>query len=86
MPATLANPSSNEPSHQASGQISDNGQYVIFKSVATDLVPNFRPVQQRRTRGTDLYLRDTVGNDDADLPPARHDYDRRSPVNPEPPL
>jgi len=59
--STLANQTFANSSQQAYGQISDNGQYVIFESVATDLVPNFQQENGGSPYGTDVYLRDTVG-------------------------
>src|SRR5262249_36907089 len=47
-------------SQQATGQISDNGQFVTFQSVATDLVPNFQQANGGAPFGTDVYLRGTV--------------------------
>jgi len=47
-------------SQQATGQISDNGQYVIFISLATDLVANFVQENGGAPFGEDVYLRDTV--------------------------
>ena len=46
-------------SQQSTGTISSDGQYVVFESLATDLVPNFVQQNGGRTYGTDLYLRDT---------------------------
>ena len=56
----LANQTFVNASQQASGQISDNGQYVLFISLATDLVPGFVPMNGGSPYGYDLYLRDTV--------------------------
>ncbi|MDR3639528.1 MAG: hypothetical protein P4L84_37350 [Isosphaeraceae bacterium] len=56
----LANQTLVNASQQATGQISDNGQYVIFYSVATDLVPNFVQNSGGSPFGYDVYLRDTV--------------------------
>jgi len=58
--STLANQTMVNSSQQATGQISDNGQYVTFDSVATDLVPNFQQENGGSPYGTDVYLRDTV--------------------------
>ena len=58
--STLANQTMVSSSQQATGQISDNGQYVTFDSVATDLVPNFQQENGGSPYGTDVYLRDTV--------------------------
>ena len=57
----LANQSLVNSSQVATGQISNNGQYVVFQSVATDLVPNFQQQNGGAPFGTDVYLRDTVG-------------------------
>src|SRR5262249_13215360 len=57
----LTNQTSVHSSQQATGQISDNGQYVIFNSIATDLVPNFAQTNGGSPFGYDVYLRDTVG-------------------------
>ena len=55
--SVLANQAFTNAPQQAIGQISDNGQYVIFCSTAKDLVPNF----SQKNGGTfDLYRRDTV--------------------------
>ena len=56
----LANQTFANASQQATGQISDDGQYVIFVSVATDLVPNFVQENGGSPYGYDVYLRDTV--------------------------
>ena len=57
----LADQSFVNVAQQASGQISDNGQYVVFSSVATDLVPSFVQKSGGSPFGYDIYLRDTVG-------------------------
>jgi len=57
----LANQTFANFSQQATGQISDNGQYVTFYSIATDLVPNFDQLSGGDPYGYDVYLRDTVG-------------------------
>jgi len=44
---------------QSSGVVSSDGRYVIFMSLATDLVPGFVKLNDP-TYGFDLYLRDTV--------------------------
>ncbi len=55
--STLANQTLTESAQQATGQISDNGQYVVFDSVATDLVPNFQQENGGSPFGTDVYMR-----------------------------
>ena len=55
--STLANQTLTESAQQATGQISDNGQYVVFRSVATDLVPNFQQENGGSPYGTDVYMR-----------------------------
>ena len=57
----LANETIVNAFQQETGQISDNGQYVIFVSIATDLVPNFVQLSGGDPFGYDVYLRDTVG-------------------------
>ncbi len=58
--STLANQTTENSAQQATGQISDNGQYVLFDSVATNLVSNFQQKNGGSPFGTDVYLRDTV--------------------------
>ncbi len=58
--STLADQTLTESAQQATGQISDNGQYVVFRSVATDLVPSFQQENGGSPYGTDVYRRDTV--------------------------
>jgi hypothetical protein len=59
----LANETIVNASQQASGQISDNGRYVLFVSLATNLVPGFVDEQLNDPYyGFDLYLRDTEAN------------------------
>ena len=47
-------------SQQSAGTISSDGRYVMFESLATDLVPNFVQQNGGAPYGYDLYLRDTV--------------------------
>ncbi len=47
-------------SQQSTGTISSDGRYVIFESLATDLVPNFVQQNGGAPYGYDIYLRDTV--------------------------
>ena len=55
--STLANQTMKESAQQATGQISDNGQYVVFRSVATNLVPSFQQENGGSPYGTDVYIR-----------------------------
>ncbi len=47
-------------SQQSTGTISSDGRYVVFESLATDLVPNFVQQNGGAPYGADLYLRDTI--------------------------
>ena len=47
-------------SQQSTGTISSDGQYVVFESLATDLVPNFVQQNGGASYGYDIYLRDTI--------------------------
>jgi hypothetical protein len=58
--STLANQTFTNVSQQSSGQISDNGQYVVFYSIASDLVPNYQWMNGGPPYGFDVYQRDTV--------------------------
>jgi hypothetical protein len=61
--STLANQTTVSSAQQASGQISDNGQYVLFDSVATNVVSNFQQENGGSPYGTDVYLRNTVSGE-----------------------
>lgn len=56
----LANLTTVNSSQEDTGQISDNGQFVVFKSVATDLVAGFLQESGGAPFGYDVYYRDTV--------------------------
>jgi MBG domain (YGX type) len=59
--STLANQTLVNAAQQVSGQISDNGQFVVFQSVASNLVPNFVPKNTNLAPNNfDVYWRDIV--------------------------
>ena len=59
----MANQTFVNSEQQSTGVVSDNGRYVLFISLATDIVPGFVDNQLDDPHyGFDLYLRDTVAN------------------------
>ena len=50
------------PAQQAAGAISGDGQYVLFESLASNVVPNEVDQNQGEIYPTDIYVRNTVTN------------------------
>ena len=50
------------PAQQAAGAISGDGQYVLFESLASNVVPNEVRQNSGGVYGTDIYVRNTVTN------------------------